>query len=164
MNPAEIIFGSLLVAALLGLAGYFSWRQTKTLERLRTQDLSPEDRFYVRKQVQRRLLCCVLMAVLGCMLVGWFFLDDQLRTDPVAEEKIEGKAPDDADRRNSLVFSTFYLIAFLLLLMVVLFLAAADLLATARFGHRQRRQLEAEHRAMLDSQKQRLRQERNGHH
>src|SRR5437879_12230808 len=102
MNPAEIIFGALLVAALLGPAGYFAWRQKKTLERLRKQDLSPEDRLYAYKQVQRRLLCCVLMAVLGGMLAGGLFLGNEIHTegDAVAT-KIDATAPDEAERRDS---------------------------------------------------------------
>jgi len=163
MNPAEIIFGSLLIVALLGLAGYAGWRQKKTLEKLRRQDLSREDRLYVHKQVQRRLLCCVLMAVLGGMLVGWFFLENQFRTEAAAVEKVDEKPADDAERRNTVQFITFYWIAFLLLLLVVLFLAAFDLVATARFGFRHQRQLEAERRAMLESEALRIRRERNGH-
>jgi flagellar basal body-associated protein FliL len=165
MNPAELIFGSLLVVALLALAGYFAWRQKKTLEKLRKQDLSPEDRLYAYKQVQRRLLCCVLMAVLGGMLIGGFFLGNQLRSEGEAvAKKADDRAPDDAERRDSVRLFTFYWITFLLLLLVVLMLAAVDLLAIARFGFRHQRQLEAERRAMLESQAMRLRQERNGHH
>jgi hypothetical protein len=165
MNPAEIIFGSLLVAVLLGLAGYFAWRQKKTLEKPREHDLSPEDRLYVYTQVRRRLLCCVLMALLGVMLAGWLVLESRFRTEAVAAEKrVDDPGPDDVERRNSVRLFTFYWIAFLLVLLVVLFLAAADLVATARFGLRHRRQLEVEHRDMLESQTLRLRRERNGRH
>jgi hypothetical protein len=163
MNPAEIIFGALLIVALLGLAGYFAWRQQKTLARLRQQDLPPEDRLYLHKQVQRRLLYSVLMAVLGFMLVGSFFLENQIRSEAAAVQNADRPAPDEADRRNSAWFFAFYWVVFLLLLLVILSLAAVDLLAIARFGLRHRRQLEAEQRAILESQALPLRRERNGH-
>jgi ABC-type Fe3+ transport system permease subunit len=125
--------------------------------------LPPEDRLYLHKQVQRRLLYSVLMAVLGFMLVGSFFLENQIRSEAAAVQNADRPAPDEADRRNSAWFFAFYWVVFLLLLLVILSLAAVDLLAIARFGLRHRRQLEAEQRAILESQALPLRRERNGH-
>jgi hypothetical protein len=162
MNPKEIIFGGILAAVLLGLAGYFAWRQKNTLGKLREQDLDPEDRLYIYRQVQRRLLCSVLMVVLAGMLVGWFFLESQVRSEVAGVQKVDEPGPPDAERRNTIRVFTFYWIAFLLVLLVILFLAAGDLLATARFGLRQQRRLEAERRTVLESETARLRRERNG--
>ncbi|HMF16299.1 MAG TPA: hypothetical protein VKE98_03790, partial [Gemmataceae bacterium] len=65
MNLSEYIFGVTLVLILLGSAGYFAWRQKRTLRSLADPNmLTPEDRLYVHKQVRRRMLSSVLMVAL----------------------------------------------------------------------------------------------------
>jgi hypothetical protein len=162
MALAEFISGAVLVVVLLGLAGYFIWRQKKTLATLHRSDLGPEDRLYVHKQVRRRLTCSVLMIVFAGMLIGWFFLEPEVRQG--APEHQAAAQDARADRANMLRLVTVYWIVALLIVFAILFLAGHDLLATARFGLRLQRQLEAEQRAVLESDASRLRQERNGFH
>jgi hypothetical protein len=76
VEPSQIIFGGLLVVGLLGMAGYFIWRQARTLQWLRTaNDLSPDERRYTRNQAWRRLLCSGLLVVLAGMLATSFVLE-----------------------------------------------------------------------------------------
>jgi hypothetical protein len=158
MNPSEYIFGGSLVLILLGSAGYFAWRQKRTLRSLADPNmLTPEDRLYVHKQVRRRMLCSVLMVALAGMLIGWFFIGPELN-QPAPPQPVEGKAKPDA----TVHLITLYVIVALLILFVIAILAITDLMATARFGLRHQRRLENERREMLETQAAILRQQRNG--
>jgi hypothetical protein len=160
MNPSELAFGGLLVLALLGMAGYYAWRQRHTLRLLRDPSLSPEDRVYLQGQVRRRMMSSVLMVVLAAMMITWYFLagrlgDIQPPADPAA--KLE------AEQKESLRFMILYWVVALLVLFGILILAAFDLVATARFGRRHQRQLDADRRATLERDVATYRQQRNGH-
>ena len=158
MNPSEYIFGVTLVLILLGSAGYFAWRQKRTLRSLADPNmLTPEDRLYVHKQVRRRMLCSVLMVALAGMLIGWFFIGRELN-QPAPPQPVEGEAKPDV----SVHLITLYVIVALLILFGIVILAITDLMATARFGLRHQRRLENERREMLETQAAILRQQRNG--
>jgi hypothetical protein len=105
------------------------------------------------------------MAAFAGMLIGWYFLEQVLRDLPPVDPLAEAAAVKEAEaRRDEVVrWVTGYWIVALLVLLAIIFLAAFDLLATARFGLRQQRLLEAERHAMLEAQAMRLRKERNGH-
>jgi len=158
MNLSEYIFGVTLVLILLGSAGYFAWRQKRTLRSLADPNmLTPEDRLYVHKQVRRRMLSSVLMVALAGMLIGWFFIGRELN-QPAPPRPVEGQAKPDA----SVHLITLYVIVALLILFGIVILAITDLMATARFGLRHQRRLENERREMLETQAAILRQQRNG--
>ena len=66
MPTSQIVFGIVLVVVLLGMAGFFGWRQLLTLRIVRTSAaLADEDRRYMRRQAWRRLTCSVVMVVLA---------------------------------------------------------------------------------------------------
>jgi hypothetical protein len=158
MNPSEYIFGGSLVIVLLGSAGYFAWRQKRTLRSLADPNmLTPEDRLYVHKQVRRRMLCSVLMVALAGMLIGWFFIGGEL-TQQAPPQPADGQAKPDV----SVHLITLYVIVALLILFGIILLSITDLMATARFGFRHQRRLENERREMLEEQAAILRQQRNG--
>lgn len=158
MTP-EFILGCLLAAVLVGLAVYFARAQFKSLASLRGQPaLAIDDRLYLRKQAIRRLLCCFLMVVFAGMLAGWFFLEERL-SRPLNEEELELRAkarPQELvhhrGKEQTLRIITVYWAAALMVLFAMLFLAAIDLMATARFGFRHHRQLEAEKKAILEDE------------
>jgi fatty acid desaturase len=137
---SETTFGILLVVFLLGLAGLYVWR---ALPALRGQGApgSPDRRYY-RNQARRRLASAVLMVLCAGLIVGWFFLEDDLK--------------------ESAQLSVLYWVAVLLLVLAILLLAAFDFRAIAHYGLRNHRQLEAARRAMLENQAARLRSRRNG--
>jgi hypothetical protein len=159
-------FVLVLVAVLLGLAGYFGWQQLRTLRGLTAPDvLGANDSRFLKAQAGRRLTSSILMAVFACFLIGWLFLDssyqqlqEELRLARVSDP---GALPTD-DQKEVLRFFSFYWIGALLVLMALLALAAADFWATARFGLSQHRKLQADHRAQLQQQVNQLRQDRNG--
>jgi hypothetical protein len=159
-----IAFGLILVVILLGLAGYSAWRQQKTLHLLRTQALSDDDRRFFQGQVRRRLASAVLMVVFAGLLIGSFFLAEQVRDLKPADAAVaEGARPKATqEQKGAIQFFTIYWIIALLVLLGILALAAIDLWAIARFGLRQHRQLEADRRAILADEVARLRQEGNG--
>jgi uncharacterized membrane protein YcjF (UPF0283 family) len=141
----ELTFGIALALVLVGLAGFFAWRQKGSLRSLRGQGtLSPEDQRYHRNQAWRRVAGSVLMFVCAALIVAWFFLEDSLN--------------------QSAEWFALYWITVLLLVLAILCLAGFEFLAIARFGLRHHRQIQADRRAMLEDQVARLRSRRNGRH
>ena len=169
MDPIHRWFGFVIVCVLLGLAGYFTWRQRRVLRGLRAEaNLPPEDRRYVRNQALRRLAGSGLMVLLAALLTGWFLLGLGDRAAELGIEndllRAEGKEPVlDAQHRHFIRVSTFYVIAILLVLMGTLGIAAFDIWAIHCFGQRHRRQIQADRREMIERQVARLRSQRNGH-
>ncbi len=156
MEPLELTFGIGLIVLLVAVAGYFGYRQRQTMQQLRHDtDLSQDDRRYLYQQVVRRLFSSVLMLVLAAFLVGSYFLDmDAIRPVDAAGELTESA-------KQSLRLITFYWIATLLVFLVVVVLAIYDMLATARFGARHRRQLADARRAALKDEVERLQRDRH---
>jgi hypothetical protein len=158
MTPLELASGLALVVVLTGLAIFFGWRQRQT-QLLLKQNTSPLERDFLRGQVRRRTLCCVLLLLFAAVLVGWVFLaGDFSELGPIAAA---AKAAQDADEeadwaRESLWFYTGYWIFALVLLMVIVFLAAIDFLATARYGLKRQRKLLNDHQALLALEAARL--------
>ena len=80
MSSDQLGFTLVLVAVLLGLAGYFGWQQVRTLRGLKAPErVDADNRFYLRSQAYRRLFCSLLMVAIAGLLVGWLFLDAQDR-------------------------------------------------------------------------------------
>jgi hypothetical protein len=153
----QLAVGASLVLLLLVLAGYYAWRQRNTLRMLRTDtSLSGDDRAYLRRQVRLRILCSILMMVFAAMLVGWFFLEGNLR-------EIKAQVPQaelNPEQRESLRLLGLYVVALMVVLAAILLLAALDFLGTAKFGLRHQRLLEADRKVMLEKQAALLRQQR----
>jgi hypothetical protein len=169
VDPLHRVFGFLIVCTLLGLAGYFTWRQRTVLRSLRAQEnLPPEARHYVRRQALRRLAGSGLMVVMAAMLTGWFLLGLGDRAAQIGkandDQRAEGKEPVlDAEQRQFIQLSTSYVIVLLLVLFGTLCIAALDIWAIHRFGRRHHRQIQADRREMIERQVARLRSQRNGH-
>jgi hypothetical protein len=166
LNPSELAFGAVVVVVLVGLAVFFGWQQLRTLRSLPGQpDLDLEDRIYLRRQVARRLVCSVLMLILAGLLTGSYFLEGPLQQvqQERAEEIARGQDPPvQPGHKTFLQQLTAYWITILLVLMVLLFLVAADVWAIARFGQRHRRQLRADLQETLAREVAKLRQRHNG--
>jgi hypothetical protein len=167
VENSELIFGVVLVAVLVGLAGYYGWRQVRALRGLRRPDERSEDeRQYIRRQAWRRLVCCGLMVVLAGMLVGSTAFDSserQLRER--GEEALQSgeTATLNPDESRFLKLYAAYWIICLLVLLGILVLAGMDLMAIRRYGRRQFLQIQADRRAMIEQEVARLRHDRNGH-
>ncbi|GEM_PF-5704214 len=152
----ELGIGIPLAAIIVFVAVFFGWRQRYTLAQLRLDpQLAAEDRLYYAKQIRRRMVCSVLLLVFAGMLVGWFFLDQ----DVGALRPAEGQPLTEA-AKASVRFITWYVIIALSVLMAILLLASFDFLATARFGLRRMRQLEHDRRAALEMEVTKLRRRR----
>jgi hypothetical protein len=163
VQPNQIIFGVLLVVALLGLAFFFSWRQWLALKHLReATNLSPEDQLYTRRQIRRRLLCSVLMVVLAGMLAGHFALEE--RANDLAN--LRGANPNHVfapEEEQFLRFYWNYWIILLLVLLAIITIAGFDFFAIRRYGQRHYRKIQADRRAMIEGELARIRSQRNGH-
>jgi hypothetical protein len=158
LEPLELTLGIALSLLLVAVAVYFGRRQRQTLQQLRHDtDMSLDDRRYLHRQVVRRLFSSALMLVLAAFLVGWYFFEPDLQAlrpvDPAADLTEEAK--------QTLRFLTFYWIATLLVFLVLVVLAVYDMLATARFGARHRRQLVDDRRATLKNEVERLQRDRH---
>src|SRR5437764_9767901 len=158
VDPAELFFLVALAAVLVGLAGYFGWRQVQTLRGLAGQPA--EDRSYLRRQAVRRLVCCTLMVVLAGLLLGNIFLEPHLQEMSRQLAQQQGEASQE--NKEFARFFGVYQGAALIVLFALLLLAAVDFWAIARFGMRHRRQLQADHRASLHEEIARLRRRHNG--
>jgi hypothetical protein len=162
---SEIVFSVLLVVGLVALAVYFGRRELAALRRLRGETLPDEEHRYERRKALRRLVSCALMLVLAALLVGLLVYGTEAQE--LAQER-EGFDAEDAPAftpQQKLFLRVWggMWIAFLVLLLVVLALAAVDLWATRVYGLRQYRKLSEDRRAMIQRQANRIRQERNGH-
>jgi hypothetical protein len=166
----EHLWATLIVLILLGLAGFYGRRQWQTLRSLRGEtELAPEDRGYLYAQSWRRLIGCTLMVAFAGMLAGWYLFGlneqaEQLRQQG-QEVTLRADAPHDFDpeqRHTFNIFSTYWIIAVLLLLAIV-GIAFADLLAIRRFGLRHLRRLQSDRRQALEREVALYRNQRNGH-
>jgi len=159
VDPLELTLGIGLAGLLVAVAGYFAYRQQQTLRQLRHDtDLSLDDRRYLHRQVVRRLFSSVLLVILAGFLAGWYFLEPDMEalSGPVNPA---GEIPESA--KEALRFFAYYWIAAMLVFLVVLVLAVYDILATARFGARHRRQLAEDRRATLEAEVERLQRDRH---
>ncbi len=160
MEATELVSGVLLVLLLLGLAGFYSWRQIHVLRRLRSgAPLPDEERRYLRRQAWRRVTCSVLMILFAGLLVGSYFVERELGS---LHEQAGKAAEPDPEQRQFIYFFSSYWILGILLFFGILVLAILDWLATRRFTLRQIQQLQENHQVMLDQQAARLRARRNG--
>ena len=163
MQASQIVFGVLLTIILLGMAGFFGWRQLLTLRSLRSADnVSDEDRRYMSRQAWRRLTCSVIMVVLAGMLAMHY------RLEPAANELANKKQLDPAheftpaEEAFTRTYAVYWAIVLLLLLTIVV-LAGVDFFAIRRFGLRHYREIQADRRAMIEGELSRIRSQRNGH-
>lgn len=166
MTSTYVVSAVLLIVLLVGLAGYYAWRQVQALRGLRRADgLPPEDRRYVRNQAWRRLACSALMVVFAGLLAGSFvtepLIQPVLDRGDAARERNERPALDAGQEHLYHVY-TLYWVAALLVLMGMIGLALFDILAIRRFGQRHFRQIQADRRAMIERQAARLRERRHG--
>jgi hypothetical protein len=163
----QIVFGALLVVVLLGVAGFYGWRQVALLRRLRLrQDIPSEEDDYLRRQAWRRLINSGLMVLLAGML-AFVLVTLEGPVGKVAKEReaytAENAPPFTPAEKDLLhVWGGLY-VAILLVLLAVLFVAGADLWSTRRYARKAYRKLQADRRAMIERQLLRMRQERNGH-
>jgi hypothetical protein len=162
----QIIFGLVLVAVLVAVAGYYGWRQVGALRRLRQlPDLPDEEQRYLRGQARRRLAISALLLLLAILLAGdLLFLEapSQQLADEHAPFTDAGQEPVWTDQTRFLArLYGIYMIVFLLVLLAALVLAGIEFWSIRRYGLRELRKLQADRRAMIRRQIARLHQERD---
>lgn len=169
MINLEYIFAGVMVVLLLGLAGYFGWRQVLALRDLKHMgELPAEDRRFHRLQAWRRMVSCVLMVVLAVLWLGSYLMGQEQQArdlgkpDAVARDD-SGKAAPNAEQKSFLNRYTAFWLVFALIFMLWVWLAFFDLWAIRRFGIRHYRQIQADRRAMVERQLAIIRSQRNGH-
>jgi hypothetical protein len=159
VDYVELIVGGLLVLLLLGLGGYYAWRQIRLFGILkRDNPYPPAERIYLRRQARRRLVGSALLVAFAGLLVGSYFLDPG-SPDTAAVE--QGAEPSPEQTRLLWLFVSYWAAA-LLLFLAIICLALIDLLATRRFTLRQLRHLHDQQEALFAEQAARFRSERNG--
>jgi hypothetical protein len=156
----EIVSGAVLVGVLTVLAAFYAWRQVLMLRRLRgPHGLSDEEARWRRGQAWRRLAGSALMLVMAGLL-AWGALVMGNPAEQLANAGPAGNTPE------AYQFFRVYLgvwAAFLLLLVALIFLVAADIWSTRRFSMRAQRKILDDKKAMLQREAARMRGERNGH-
>jgi hypothetical protein len=165
VENSELIYGGILVFVLLGLAGYYGFRQVQILRGLRLPDeRSPEDRAFSRRQAWRRLMSSGLMIVFAGLLVGSVAFTPAVRRLAAQNEAaIANKEEPQPDLDFTKIVYTSYWIVALLVLLAILVLAGLDLMAIRRYGRSQLLQIQTDRRAMIEKEVARLRRDRNGH-
>ena len=168
MENSELIYGGFLVFVLLGLAGYYGFRQVQMLHGLRLADeRSPEEREFSRRQAWRRLISSALMVVFAGLLAGSVAFTPSVRRLAASNEAAIGnneETPPDFDERRftKIVYGSYWIVA-LLVLLAILVLAGLDLMAIRRYGRSQLLQIQTDRRAMIEKEVAQLRRDRNGH-
>lgn len=169
MDPAQTAFGSILVVSLLGLAGYYGFRQVKNLRALQyATELPVEDRKFFSQQAYRRLMCCSLMAVFALMLLGsMLFLEDAARELGQLGEESNARAEQavlsDGQKQFLRIYGAYWITALLVLLGIVL-LAAIDLFNIRRYALHQLARIREQRRdVLLDRGRNAGDIRRNGH-
>jgi len=162
----QIVFGVILIVLLLAMAGFYAWRQGRTLGGLRQDDLEPQERRYLRNQAWRRLVGSALMVVLAVMLAAHFVLEEQankLVTEGESNQQQGIKRPLHQEEAQFVNFYRNFWGFFVLVLFALIIFAGWDYVAIRTYGKRQYRQIQADRRAMIESELARLRSQRNGH-
>lgn len=165
MSANEIVPTLGLALVILGLAGFFLFRQIIGFKAWRVDPaLTEDDRRYLFSQGRRRIVCSLLMIVLAGFLVGWVFIaPNMMEAVPAAGADPNREAGKLPEGMRGLIY---YWIIALVVLFVILALAALDLFATARYGLRNQKHLVDERRSLIEGEIERLkriRRERNGH-
>lgn len=168
MEWSQLTFIILLVAALVGLAVYYAWRQVRALRALPLSEEPAEDRDYIRRQAWRRLVGCALMLLFAGLFIGWFALGlDDLASELGKQGEAAaagGVKPEmNPEQKRTFSFISYYLIAALVVFFLLIITAGLDVLAIRRFGRRHLRQIQEDRRAMIERQAARMRSQRNGH-
>ena len=161
METKEIVFAALLVGALAALSVFYAWLQVRMLRRLRgPHGLSPDETRWRRGQAWRRLAGSGLMLAMAGMF-AW----GALVMGPQASQLAAQKPPDNntPEAHQFMRLYTAVWIAFLLLLLALILLAAVDIWSTRRFSVREQRKILDARRALLEHEVGQMRQERNGH-
>jgi hypothetical protein len=167
METAELVFGGVLVLVLLSLAGFYGWRQVRTLRGMKAPDERPEEeRRFVRRQAWRRLVGSGLMVIFAGLLVGSVAFNASLRRLSERNEEAgrnnEERTLDAEEWEFAHTYAVYWIVC-LLVLMAILATATLDLLAIRRFGRRQISQIQSDRRAMIEREVARMRRDRNGH-
>jgi hypothetical protein len=168
VESSELIYGGILVAVLLGLAGYYGFRQVRLLRGLRQPDeRSLEEREFTRRQAWRRLVSSALMVLLAGLLAGSAAFTPTVphltTSDAAATATGDEPRPDSDEQRYAKIAYNSYWIVFLLVLLAILVMAGLDVVAIQRYGRKQLLQIQTDRRAMIEKEVARLRRDRNGH-
>lgn len=165
MTWAQIVAGALLVILLVGVSGFFLGRQVQALRDLPRLPVADEERRRLRHQTYRRLVCSSLLLLLGFLLAAaLLFLEGPAQQLAIERDELfkAGRLTElTGPQRDFVRVWGWFWVVFLLLLMAVVFLAAFDIWATRRHALREHRKIQADRRAMLEQQINRLRHERN---
>lgn len=149
---AWIVVGVTLLAAFA-----LGYRQLRVRAWLKANEvaLSPEDLSYHRWSIGRRLAGCVLLVLLAAMIAGiyWFDIANRLQELNTLGDQIKGTGQKLNAEQEAFVYSSLrYVTSLLLVLMLIFFLAAWDIMAIRRFGIRHRHRIREDRRAMLERQ------------
>lgn len=158
-----IAFALLLVV----LAIAFAWHNLRALRLLKPKEqMPPEDWRYYRRQSYRRLFGCGLMVLLAALLIGLFFVDQELDQfgDRGEQAQAQGVKPDVAETdKDALSFYLLYTFTVIIVVLVLLGVALIDLMAIRRFGMRHRKRIREDREGLLQRQLSLLRRSKNGH-
>jgi hypothetical protein len=161
----QTVFGTVLVVVLFGLSFYFGQLQLMELRKLRRMvDVLPdEERRYERRKAYRRLISSALLLVLGILLIVLLTYEHPAQQIVDEREALPDPAatPFTEAQREFLRTWGWTWLSFLVVLLVVIALAGIDLMSTRWYALRQFRKLQADRRAMIERETQRIRQQRN---
>lgn len=143
---------ALVLAIGLALIAVVSLRtQVRNWRRLRTEMLPSDDRRYLLGQCRRRGFNGVLLLFLAGM-ISWAVFSGALgRFEAIANSKDQDPPVElTEDDRDFIKTFTYYLIACLVVLFVVMLLALLDWLAVSLYGRQQLRRIAGEQSALLE--------------
>ncbi len=163
VSVGQIVFGGVIIAGLVAAAAGFGAVQWAALRKLGTQpDLPADERSFEWWKAWRRLFGCGLLVVMAVLLtlqlVYW-----EAPAGEFAEERAAAGAnapPFTEDQKRFLRVWGGAWVALMAALFVLLMLTAYDQFVSRSRVWREMRRLQADRRAMIRRQAERLRQER----
>lgn len=159
MSAGELIFGSSIVVLLLAVAVFTILGQIANLRALATSSEEDDTRHHLRARARRRIVCSILMVVLGAMMTGALVFLEAPANELEKQGVVAAGAEEHEGFRRLYVWFWF---VFLLLLLALLGVVLVDILAIRRHARVEMRRIQDARRDYLARHAAEIRANRAG--
>lgn len=157
MSVGEIVFGSAIVVLLLAVSAFTIVRQIANLRALATSSEEDDTRHHLRARARRRIICSILMVLLGAMMTGALVF-----LEAPAQELADQGPVASAEHKGFLRLYGWYWLSFLVLLFALLAVVIVDVMAIRRHARVEMRRIQDARRDYLARHAAEIRANRAG--